>query len=65
MGWGAAKEHWKNLNCLIALLEKGEKEANKKYDQLQCIVCTKPVVKTTQERLLNEMEELWVTFVFA
>ena len=51
-GVGFAKEHWASLTGLISVLDKGEKEASKKYDALEKILCRKESTKETQSRLL-------------
>ena len=47
--------HWANLKKLIDIMDAIEKQANKKYDQLQVLNLT----STPQtSKVLNEMEDL-------
>lgn len=51
------KVHWKNLNALLVIIGKGEKEGNKKYSQLLASLCRTQETQATKNRLLNEMED--------
>ena len=45
------QEHWDNLHKVVVIMEAIEKQANKKYDQLQV-----HPTSAQSSRLLNEME---------
>ena len=49
--------HWKNLSSLILILEKAEKDGNKKYEQMQMLKKLSDDGEKVKNRLMNELED--------
>jgi hypothetical protein len=49
--------HWKNLASLILILERAEKDGNKKYEQMQMLKKLSDDGEKVKRRLMNELED--------